>query len=101
MKTRRILSALIAVMMILPLAIMGVSANTDPVTPTVLLDEDFGEGVNWERRDGDIPNHRLSVVEKAEGDNYLVYEALDLYSWGRSYLEIVSKETMNQHLSAA
>ena len=100
MKTRRMLSALIAVAMLLPLAIMGVSANTEPATPTVLLQEDFGEGIDWARKDGDIPNHRLSVVNKTEGDNCLVYEAMDMYSWGRSYLEIVSKETMNQFLNA-
>ena len=43
MKTRRILSVLIAALMILPMAIMGVGADT-PATPagTVLYEENYG-----------------------------------------------------------
>ncbi len=98
MKTRRILSVVLALMMILPMAIMGISADDTATTPapgTVLYENNFTTGFHdWKLISGGDYNYALTVKGKAAGDNYIQFTRLDMTSWGRTNLEIVSAEKL-------
>ncbi len=98
MKTRRILSALLVALMILPMAIMGISAEeSTPATPapgTVLYENNYSTGVNWKLVSGGEETYALLIKNRAENDDYVELTRLDTVSWGRTTLEIVSAEKL-------